>query len=465
MSEDAMRSELITFELKQASESITSHRHQALPNPISLVTATSSELNQPATFSFQYRHNESLPNQQPITTSTIPFSDNDTNQSGKAKPPFLLSDEHQHRDIPTSPVDIEIDYISHVVCETQQHQWHAFLSRQKHIDEEGIIDSSHLNLEHNETSAHQNSRRKNPTPIDTSELQHLNTSRIDALRNLKKVTLSKTLLSVTAEAIADVIRGVSSPNKVMSTSTEAQLDEMEFDSEVYNSFIRTLVDCAPLVRKDNQTVVTSLLRQTAYILDVPTVTSWYEPNNQLESHLLHEPSNELLTKAVLLFGDGSPQIGKIETKRRWKVEKRRFVHRALSLAARPYSKYVYGRASVKMASDLETKVMLSYTLTLTTAMAAFARMNCQVTIKHYAPGESVFLVAGSYFGVRLSFSVSFKGDAPCMMRFFHPGIIALKSIDKYLKLISDVRELVEMAERKVLLWECSRESDLGSSND
>lgn len=244
-----------------------------------------------------------------------------------------------------------------------------------------------------------------------------------------------TLLSVTAEALADVLRA--------SGATSV-------DPVVYDSFIRTLVDCAPLVKTESQSVVTSLLRHTAYLLRVRTMTPWHH------DVVPRPPSIDAsLAEAMLLLGDGEASG--------MRGAKRRILRRALLLAASSMSSSSsHGgegahRSASSSVDSLHVHVMLSYTLAMTVTVAALCRMGCDARVTRHASAVSEFIICGVYHGARLSFATRFQGDAPCKITFFHPTLLSMRvgRVRKFWQLVHECRDMVEEFERRVLLWECA----------
>lgn len=229
------------------------------------------------------------------------------------------------------------------------------------------------------------------------------------------------------------------------------------NDEVYGKFISLAVDCAPLVRADHQTVMTSLLRRTSRILNVTTILPWHHPNLPPAPNTVLESlaPNDKLTASVILVGL-FPMSSAPHTQYYYR-RKRRAVRRALVLAAAPCSQQASDSID---QSIVDIQVMMSFTMTVTTALAAFARLRCDVTLTQHVKGASnaEFSVRLTNHRSKLSFAVSFIGDAPCSIRFHTPGILALRHIDKFTKVARGVKAIIEKVEKEVLMWDCSRKS-------
>lgn len=263
-------------------------------------------------------------------------------------------------------------------------------------------------------------------------------------QQLEPALTETNLMCVAAQALAQTLH----PSR----------DEVISD-EVYEKFITLMVDCAPLVRPDHQTVMTSLLRRTSHILNVTTIFPWHHrnptPPTQTDTPKTSIEPNDTLTTSVLLLGL-FPSSSTTRTQPDHH-RKRRALRRALVLAAAPCSKHASDSID---HSIVVIQVMMSFSLTVTTALAAFARLLCDITLTQFVKEDSnaEFSVRLSNSDTRLSFAVSFSGDAPCSVRFHTPGILALRQMGKFTAIVKQVRGLIEEFEREVLMWECSRTS-------
>lgn len=104
-------------------------------------------------------------------------------------------------------------------------------------------------------------------------------------------------------------------------------------------------------------------------------------------------------------------------------------------------------------------VPLSFALTLTAALAVFARLDCTVTYRRYwsrnvtfrrtAPQAMLWLKT-RYDGLRLSFGVTLHGDSPCTILFKRPRIFSLRKIDDYATLVTEAKDILSEFGRDVM---------------
>lgn len=104
-------------------------------------------------------------------------------------------------------------------------------------------------------------------------------------------------------------------------------------------------------------------------------------------------------------------------------------------------------------------VPLSFAMTLTAALATFARLECCTTYSKYRSRNAtsrrntphaLLWLKTKYDGVRLSFGVTLHGESPCTVLFRRPRIFSLKKIDDYTTLVTEARDiLVEFGQEVV----------------
>lgn len=200
-----------------------------------------------------------------------------------------------------------------------------------------------------------------------------------------------TLLSKCAKELAAVLRG----DATRPPSAAVSLDD-ESSSEIYHRFVHVIADCAHLVNRDHQTVVTAILHRTSAYFGTSSVVPWHtstEPSNSTNSMLttITEP-DDALTTAVILLGDRDAAYVPRRNHGKWCGVHRRICKRALALAATSAASLISGSCDEKSESSKELwqratradlTIMLSRSATFLATMGALSRLNCAVTLQSH----------------------------------------------------------------------------------
>lgn len=199
-----------------------------------------------------------------------------------------------------------------------------------------------------------------------------------------------TLLSKCARELAAVLRGDAS----QPPSAEASLDD-ESSSEIYHRFVHVLADCAHLVNRDHQTVVTALLHRTSAYFGTSSVVPWHTSTESKNSSgsvrtTISEP-DDALTTAVILLGDREAAYVSRRSHSKWCGVHRRICKRALALAATSAASLISASCDEKSAGsskDLwqratraDLTIMLSRSATFLATMGALSRLQCEISLQ------------------------------------------------------------------------------------
>lgn len=131
---------------------------------------------------------------------------------------------------------------------------------------------------------------------------------------------------------------------------------------------------------------------------------------------------------------------------------------AESILLRMAGEYQREEVNRKASRSERVDVPLSFAMTLTAALAAFARLECSTTYRRYrsrnaanrrSNPHALLWLKTKFDGMRLSFGVTLHGESPCTMLFRRPRIFSLRKIDDYATLVTEAKEIISEFGREV----------------
>lgn len=112
-------------------------------------------------------------------------------------------------------------------------------------------------------------------------------------------------------------------------------------------------------------------------------------------------------------------------------------------------------------------VPLSFAMTLTAALATFARLECVAGYKRYGSRfatnrrlglpQAVLWIRTKYDGLSLRFGVSLHGESPCTVVFKRPRVFSLRKIDEYAAVVTEAKDILAEFGRDVVMTQQEQE--------
>lgn len=213
-----------------------------------------------------------------------------------------------------------------------------------------------------------------------------------------------------------------------------------------------------LYTRDERTLIAEMLREASKRLRNETSTPWRSPLPRTQSTKQPEPqipktlvpwarrtnamSDDAVVRSVVYGTHVIPGVQSAEAV-------------LLRMAGEYQREEVNRRASRAERLD----VPLSFAMTLTAALATFARLECSVTYKRYrsrsaahrrSNPQALLMLKTRYDGLKLSFAVTLHGDSPCTVLFRRPRTFVSRKIDDYATVVTEAKDLLMEFGREVI---------------
>lgn len=226
-----------------------------------------------------------------------------------------------------------------------------------------------------------------------------------------------------------------------------------------------------LFTRDEKQVIGELLREASARLRNETPTPWRSPvqwagkrqlvraplparpaGGQLSSvfrspwagrrNVTKSVSNDTLVRSVVFGSHVIPGVQSAE-----------------SLLMRMAGEYQREEVNRKANRAERLDIPLSFAMTLTGALAVFARLDCHASYRRYRSRsasnrrgnpQALIMIKTKYDGLKLSFAVTLHGESPCTVLFRRPRIFSPRKIDDYATLVTEAKDILQEFGREVI---------------
>lgn len=227
---------------------------------------------------------------------------------------------------------------------------------------------------------------------------------------------------------------------------------------------------APLFTKDERLVIGDFLKESATRLRNETPTPWRSPIQWPHKRSIVRPgqlqpptpptkelaaaisapwkrrnakalTNDTLVRSVVFGSHVIPGVQSAE-----------------SLLLRMAGEYQREEVNRKANRAERIDIPLSFAMTLTGALATFARLECSASYRRHrsrsaanrrSNPQALIMIKTKYDGVKLSFAVTLHGDSPCTVLFRRPRIFSQRKIDDYATLVTEAKDILSEFGREV----------------
>lgn len=226
-----------------------------------------------------------------------------------------------------------------------------------------------------------------------------------------------------------------------------------------------------LFTKDERLVIGEFLKEAAMLAKNETPTPWRAPMQQWSEtrpllfgpHLRQGKSTHKL--ATILRGPWSRRNARAlsnDTLVRSVVFGSHVipgVQSAESLLMRMAGEYQREEMNRKANRAERIDIPLSFAMTLSGALATFARLECSATYKRYrsrsaanrrSNPQALIILKTKYDGLKLNFAVTLHGESPCTVLFRRPRIFSQRKIDDYATLVTEAKDILAEFGREVV---------------
>lgn len=229
---------------------------------------------------------------------------------------------------------------------------------------------------------------------------------------------------------------------------------------------------APLYTSDERHVIADILRETSMRLRNEAPTPWRSPiwngrrslfRNNHPPDLGHAQSSyQLATRRRMICVPSRPKILSSDTLIRSVVFGSHVIPKlqsAESILLRMAGEYHREEVTRRTNRAERVDVPLSFAMTLTAALATFARLECTISYSKYrsrnasnrkGSPHAILWLKTKYDGIRLSFGVTLHGECPCTLLFRRPRIFSLRKIDDYATLVTEAKDILLEFGREVV---------------
>lgn len=222
-----------------------------------------------------------------------------------------------------------------------------------------------------------------------------------------------------------------------------------------------------LYTNDERQVIAHLLKEASARLRNEAPTPWRSPIRSSKRIVINasSPQNRSANQVANLFRSrfthDNPETMSADTLVRSVVFGSHVipgVQSAESILLRMAGEYQRDVINRKASRAERIDVPLSFALTLTGALATFARLECHASYRRYrcrsastrrSSPRALIMVKTRYDGHRLSFAVTLHGESPCTVLFRRPRIFSLRKIDDYATLVTEAKDILTQFGREI----------------
>lgn len=223
-----------------------------------------------------------------------------------------------------------------------------------------------------------------------------------------------------------------------------------------------------LFTRDERQVIGELLREASARLRNETPTPWRSPihwsnrrpllKSSAQAHSTHQLSGVFRSQR----NRRNPKVMTSDTLVRSVVFGSHIipgVQSAESILMRMAGEYQREEVNRKASRAERIDIPLSFAMTLTAALAVFARLECNASYRRYrsrsasnrrSNPQALIMIKTKYDGLKLSFAVTLHGESPCTVLFRRPRIFSPRKIDDYATLVTEAKDIMTEFGREVI---------------
>lgn len=255
---------------------------------------------------------------------------------------------------------------------------------------------------------------------------------------------------------------------LMERCVRALTEVLDMNQLYAKSATERFVAFSVLYTSDERQVIAELLRQAGMRLRSEAPTPWRTPMSTHKRSMLratnssNSSANQLSTVFRSPWIRVAPKVVTSDTLVRSVVFGTHVIpgaQSAESILLRLAGEFQRDEVTRKATRSERVDIPLSFSMTLTAALATFARLECATSYRRYrcrsatnrrSNPHALIWLKTRYDGLRLSFAVTLHGESPCTVLFRRPRIFSLRKIEDYATLVTEAKDIMAEFGREVV---------------